>query len=229
MDINFEKFTGLAELYDSARPSYADAAVSYILTNLAPPNPVVADVGAGTGKFSEQLAPLVNKLYAIEPNADMREKLTAALAKFPNSAVVGASAESTALPDSSVDLVVCAQAFHWFDPGRFRAECSRILKPGGQIAIVYNSHSYPRSPNVETRELICSLFFGGAFLRAAFPNPTQYDRDGWLTYMMSHSDSPRFGDANYESFVEDQLAQFDSESYDGIYTMQLSTHVFSKL
>jgi ubiquinone/menaquinone biosynthesis C-methylase UbiE len=115
MNINFDKFTGLADNYEKARPGYAAKSIDYIVSRLAPPNPVFADVGAGTGKLSELLAPLAGKLYAVEPNSDMRGKLAAALEKFPNAEAVNGSAENTGLPDHSVDAVICAQAFHWFN------------------------------------------------------------------------------------------------------------------
>src|SRR5262249_6232212 len=49
------------------------------------------------------------------------------------------TAEDLPLEDSSVDAVVCAQAFHWFDPERALPEIHRVLRPGGGLALLYNS------------------------------------------------------------------------------------------
>jgi SAM-dependent methyltransferase len=46
-----------------------------------------------------------------------------------------APAESSGLPDASVDLVTVAQGLHWLDHARFFAEARRVLRPGGAIAV----------------------------------------------------------------------------------------------
>lgn len=77
---------------------------------LPPPTDIAADVGAGTGIFSRQLAAYVGKAYAVEPNDDMRAAMQADVALSP----LCGSAESIPLPDCSVDVITAAQAFHWF-------------------------------------------------------------------------------------------------------------------
>ncbi|MDR0818118.1 MAG: class I SAM-dependent methyltransferase [Oscillospiraceae bacterium] len=232
MNNNFDRFTGLADVYEKARPGYAANAIDYILSRLAPPNPSFADIGAGTGKLSELLAPRVSRLYAVEPNSDMRSKLIAVLAPFPNAEVINGGAEVTGLPDNSVDAVICAQAFHWFYANAFRRECERVLRPGGQIIIVYNQHDYHHRESVynsSDRERLASAFFNGEMLRASFPNSTSYDRDGYVAYRLSHSNSPNPGDADYESAVAGYNGFFDSENTDGIITLDFITNVYSKV
>ena len=70
--INTNGFTGKAQAYAEARPGYPDEAIEYICS-LAPKNAVFADIGAGTGKFTSLIARSGNKIFAIEPNEDMRE------------------------------------------------------------------------------------------------------------------------------------------------------------
>lgn len=99
----------------------------------------IADIGSGTGIFTQLLLENGNEVQAVEPNDGMREEAEASLAVFPNFHSVNATAEATTLPDHSVDLVSTAQAFHWFDPAATRREFHRILKPGGWVLIVFNT------------------------------------------------------------------------------------------
>jgi len=97
--MNTEKFTGKAQAYAKARPGYPDEVMDYIAT-LAPPGAVFADIGAGTGKFTELLARYGYEVLAVEPNADMREQLTVTLSSFSNIKIVDGTAEATTLPES---------------------------------------------------------------------------------------------------------------------------------
>jgi SAM-dependent methyltransferase len=127
-----ERFTNRADDYARFRPSYP----SQLLDRLARavPSGVVADVGAGTGIFSQLLSSRGYVVHAIEPNTAMSAKA----AHHPNITWHSTLAESTGLADASVDLVTVAQAFHWFDKLQFRKECDRILRQGGQTALIWN-------------------------------------------------------------------------------------------
>jgi 16S rRNA A1518/A1519 N6-dimethyltransferase RsmA/KsgA/DIM1 with predicted DNA glycosylase/AP lyase activity len=107
--LNTEGFTGKAKAYAAARPGYPDEAINYICS-LVPANAVFADIGAGTGKFTELIAQCGFEIYAVEPNADMREQLVVTLAQFPNAEIIIGTAEKSTLPDRSVDVITCAQA-----------------------------------------------------------------------------------------------------------------------
>lgn len=130
------RFSDRAEDYAKYRPSYPAAAIDTLLQGWAESAQfVAADVGAGTGISSRLLAERGVQVWAIEPNAAMRQ----AADPHPGMTFLAASAEETGLPAASVDLVTCFQAFHWVDPDRGLAEFHRILKPGGRLALVWNT------------------------------------------------------------------------------------------
>ena len=106
------RFSDRAEDYAKYRPSYPTAAIDCILQEFKEKSPLIAaDIGAGTGISSRLLADRGVRVIAIEPNAAMRQVAEAhPLVEFRHG-----SAEATKLPDKSVDLVTCFQAFHWFN------------------------------------------------------------------------------------------------------------------
>jgi SAM-dependent methyltransferase len=237
--MNTEKFTGKADVYAESRPSYAPEAIDYIF-GISPRNAVFADIGAGTGIFTELLAKRGNEIYAVEPNGDMRGRLTALLSAYPNARVINGTAENTALADGSIDVAVCAQAFHWFDPESYRRECGRILRPGGKIIIVNNTDLYRNNAELDWRREFSAhdntrllreekrkAFFNGYVLTAEFPNPIRYDREGFMAFMLSHSTAPSGDDPDYTRFVDSVNAIFDRESADGFLTKQFVTTVYA--
>ncbi|MCL2463427.1 MAG: class I SAM-dependent methyltransferase, partial [Defluviitaleaceae bacterium] len=130
--MNEEKFTGKAGLYRTFRPSYPAELIDYLYSHIGFSSDCsIADIGAGTGIFTRILLERGSKVYAVEPNGDMREAAIKDLSGYENFVPVGASAENTGLDDSGVDFVTVAQAFHYFDRQLFRRECQRILKSGG--------------------------------------------------------------------------------------------------
>jgi SAM-dependent methyltransferase len=125
-----------AAAYDRGRPSYPTAAVDHVVKQLGlAAGRRVVDLGAGTGKFTELLTGSGAEVVAVEPVAEMRAKLQAAL---PDISALDGTSEAIPLADASVDAVVSAQAFHWFDPGRAVPEIVRVLRPGGGLALLWN-------------------------------------------------------------------------------------------
>jgi SAM-dependent methyltransferase len=99
------------------------------------PGKTVVDLGAGTGKFTAYLVKTGARVIAIEPVAQMRQKLVEALSMVEAHA---GTAEAIPLPDACVDAVTCAQAFHWFASTAALKEIHRVLKPGGKLGLIWN-------------------------------------------------------------------------------------------
>lgn len=222
--MNTAIFTGKAEAYAKARPGYPDAAIDYI-NSLVPSNAVFADIGAGTGKFTVLLARGGYEVFAVEPNADMREQLAVTLTPYPNATIVDGAAEATTLPDHSVDVITCAQALHWFEPNAFLTECQRIGKPGVIVIAVYNNT--PGGSSITHSKQSTSIFFNNPIVRE-FPNPMFYTRENWLTYMTSHSHDPLPSDSGYAEHIAEMNKTFDLESVDGFLRRDVVTNVYSE-
>ena len=125
-----------AEAYDRGRPSYPLEAVAWLARTLRiHSGSTVAELGAGTGKFTSQLVPLRARVVAIEPVEAMRARLATAV---PTATPLAGTAEALPLGDASVDAAIAAQAFHWFDHDAALAELARVLRPGGRLGLAWN-------------------------------------------------------------------------------------------
>jgi SAM-dependent methyltransferase len=132
------RFSDRAGDYVRYRPDYPAVAIDHILEGLGDPARLTAaDVGAGTGISSRLIADRGVQVIAVEPNPAMR----AAAAAHPRVAWREGTGEATGLDSASVDLVVCAQAFHWFRQREAIAEFHRVLRPRGRVAVMWNTRS----------------------------------------------------------------------------------------
>lgn len=130
-----ERFSGSADRYARFRPGYPDALVDWVVADagLRPGDPV-ADVGCGTGLFTRLLGARGVEAVGIDPNEDMlREARAAGGARYERG-----EASATGLADASVALVAVAQAFHWIPIDPALGEFSRVLRPGGRVAAIWN-------------------------------------------------------------------------------------------
>ncbi|HLO39772.1 MAG TPA: class I SAM-dependent methyltransferase [Phycisphaerales bacterium] len=129
------RFTDRVGDYVRFRPSYPPEAIDAMLAGLGDPAKIrAADIGAGTGISARLLADRGVQVTAVEPNEAMRR----AAGVHTGIRWVAATAEATTLGDASQDLVVCAQAFHWFRAAEALRDFARILCKGGRLALVWN-------------------------------------------------------------------------------------------
>jgi SAM-dependent methyltransferase len=167
-------FAGKAEQYARYRTDYPaeviDAALAAIQLRRSD---VVADVGSGTGMLARWILDRGNGVACVEPDDGMRAVAARRFAlEARQVASVAGTAEATTLPDSSVDVIVVGNAFHYFDPVRARAEAERILRRPGRVLII--GHTDALTPGAFTQAY-------GQFLRSiagaelsAFHHPDRY-------------------------------------------------------
>ena len=240
---NKQLFSGKADDYFAARPGYPEALVNWMFEKVG--DVKVADIGAGTGIFTLSLLKKFSSVAAVEPNADMRAKFSCYL---PDVQCIDGCAEATKLEASSIGLVTCAQAFHWFDEDKFKTECRRILSDRGKIAIVWNT-SVKTDFAVE-RDEVCKAFCprfakgyagkrsvaeGDIFLREQYLEDVEYetfdnfhvmDKEAFSANMSSRSYAPCRGSAEYTAFMEKLHAVFDRYAVDGKVTEVLASQVY---
>lgn len=239
---NTTRFDGKGEIYAKARPRYAAELFDYIKNELRIPEmSVFADIGSGTGIFSEQLLNNGYRVYAIEPNADMRKKAEEKLSIYKNFTSVNGADSNTTMPNQSVDCITTAQAFHWFDADAFKKECRRILKPYGKVIIVYNTRDESAECNkalADHHRKYCPDFKGFSKgitdekCRAFFDdncdvfradNSQIYDRQGYINRILSSSYSLREGDERFTEYMADINRLFDAFSNDGSLIVPMHT------
>lgn len=127
-----ERFDDLADEYDRYRIGYAAEVYEALAERDVAPGARILDLACGTGLVA---AELVARGYRVT-GADVSEPmLRIARERAPGATFVTARAEALPFPTSSFDAATCAQAFHWFDEAAAIAELTRVVRPGGTIAI----------------------------------------------------------------------------------------------
>ena len=132
-----KRFSDRVDNYVKYRPGYPAEVIAFLQNECdLSSNSVIADIGSGTGIFTKLLLDKGYKVYAVEPNADMQQAAKEYLGDNGNFIPTDGSAEETTLPSSSIDLIVCAQAFHWFNNENAKAEFKRVLRADGKVALI---------------------------------------------------------------------------------------------
>lgn len=240
-------FDGLARTYAQHRPSYPADAIDFILAGL---NAGVraADVGCGTGISSRLLAGHGAQVIGIDPNADMLEEARAQKAAASEGSIeyrVG-TGEHTALHDASVDVVVCAQSFHWFEASAALSEFHRILTPSGRLALMWNVRDDRDALTAGYSDVAhraqCDAVKRGVVVheerygdpmagklfsnrrQRSFPNPQELDVQGLLGRARSASYFPKQGSLRDE-FDRELRALFDRFQQRGRIVLHHQTEV----
>ncbi len=167
---NARSFELVADVYERARPEYPAEAVAWLVAQLdLREGRTVLDLGAGTGKLTRALVQTGARVIAVEPGEAMLGELRRVL---PDVEALLGGAEAIPLDDDSVDAITVGQAFHWFRHDEAVPELHRVLRPGGALALVWNSRDQRRP----AQALESSDLFGSVEKRT-FPFVQQLDAE----------------------------------------------------
>lgn len=242
-----ERFSGRVQDYAAHRPRYPRAVLELLRREIGlRPDWVIADVGSGTGLSTELFLWNGHVVFAVEPNDAMRQAAEARLGGDTRFRSIAGTAEATGLADHSIDLVVAAQAFHWFDPASTRRELVRILRPPRWTALIWNTRRTDATPFLKDYEQLLltygtdygavrhdstrvadryAAFFGGPFEKRAVYNEQVLDLDGLRGRLLSSSYVPAEDDAARAPMLRALEALFAKHQQDGTVRIEYDTEV----
>lgn len=243
-----ERFSSRVENYVKYRPSYPSAVIDLLRSSCGlSASSTVADIGSGTGLLTSLLLETGATVYAVEPNAGMRQAAESFLGGQPGFHSVVGTAEATTLPDSSVDLITASQAFHWFDIPRSKAEFSRILRPEGWVALIWNERTSESTPFLDGYEKVLQtyspeysevghkradaedrrrFFRNGEEQVFLTHNSQSFDLQGLIGRVLSSSYAPEAGDPNHAPMIAALEDLFAMTNVDGQVEFLYDTQVF---
>lgn len=236
--------------YVKYRPDYPTEIIGYLADNCdLTSDSIIADVGSGPGISCKIFLENGNRVYGVEPNEAMRNAAKEYLGAYPNFTSINGSSDATTLDDNLIDLVVAAQAFHWFDADKARTEFRRILKPNGQVVLIWNErrldadefhreyeglllkyandYSSVRHENIAATDL--RAFFQKDFAAKSFANQQVFNFDGIKGRMLSSSYMPNVDSPNYRELIDELAALFAKHERNGRITVLYETNVFHSL
>jgi SAM-dependent methyltransferase len=240
------RFSERAGNYARYRPGYPAAVLDCLRRECGlTPETVVADVGSGTGILTRLFLGHGNRVYAVEPNEAMRHEAERTLGGSTGFVSIDSRAEATTLPDNSVDMIAAGQAFHWFDAPACRVEFSRILRPAGYIALVWNARAYQGDPFMAAYERVLgefglgynavthrahagdldALFLNGRAFRS-FSHARPLDFEALWGGFLSASYAPLPDDPRYEAMHKALRAAFEAHQESGLVRFVYDTHLY---
>ena len=243
-----KRFSDRVDNYVKYRPTYPPEVLDYLKVecNLTTSS-VIADVGAGTGIFTKLLLDKGYKVFAVEPNQPMLDAAIEQLSGNQNFNPVAGTAGATTLSDHSIDLITCAQAFHWFSNDNTRVEFNRILKPGHKAALIWNNRAtntdqfsieydallkndsvdYNKVNHQNIKDLNFKVFFkDGNYTIKKFPNVQVFDEKGLIGRAFSSSYVPPQGTEAGEQFLGLLKELFAKCNVDGKVSFHYQTEIY---
>ena len=239
-----KRFSSRTKNYAKYRPGYPNEIISYLyeFTGLSKTS-VIADIGSGTGICTKTFLDNGNTVYAVEPNEDMRQVAEGLLEAYDNFHSIEGSSENTKLKSDSIDIIIAAQAFHWFDPKPTKEEFLRILKPNGVVVLLWNIRSvksygfmheylkiigrYRESYTNESTDDIMPKFFDYKTVhKKVFNNPQLVDFDRLKGELASFSYLPNEGNANFQLMISELQDLFEKYNNNGNVVLEYETHLY---
>jgi ubiquinone/menaquinone biosynthesis C-methylase UbiE len=240
------RFSDRVENYVRYRPGYPAEVLDLLRVECGlRPSHIVADVASGTGVFTRLLLDNGNSVFAVEPNAEMREMGAHQLDGYDQLVSVAGTAEETTLGAASVDFVTAAQAAHWFDLPRARAEFARILKPGGWCVLIWNERRTSSTPflreyeqlllsygtdykevrHERTTAIIHEFFAPASHQEQVFDLRQQFDYEGTAGRLLSSSYAPLEGHPSHAPMMKELQQIFRANATGNVVEFEYNTRV----
>lgn len=230
--------------YASGRPEYPEKMYKFLEKELGIKNKCLVDMGAGTGIFSKKLLENNNYVYLVEPNIEMLYLARKGLSSFKKKTLYNCCAENTPILSNSIDAVISAQSYHWFDNKKIKLEFQRILKNDGLVIIVWNELDYNDIISKEYKKLLekysdynsdlddiqlyrrqIELDFNKKVNSSVFDNYQCLNQKAFIDRILSSSFSPNKEQSQFTLFIEDAKKLFSNYSRQEEITMFLKTHL----
>ncbi|HUR97412.1 MAG TPA: class I SAM-dependent methyltransferase [Pyrinomonadaceae bacterium] len=249
MSDTIHRFSNRVANYAKYRPGYPPEILELFKNAMGlTVDSVLADVGSGTGLSAKLFLENGSTVYGVEPNAAMREAAEDYLKEFPNFISHEGTAEDTSLPDSSIDFVIAAQAFHWFHPERTLTEFTRILRPGGHVSLIWNERQLDTTEFLRDYELLLkkhandydkvrhenidheklARFFGPDYERATYSNEQVFDLEGLRGRVLSSSYMPAEDDPAFPALEKELTGLFAKYAENGKIKVFYDTNIYYK-
>jgi SAM-dependent methyltransferase len=241
------RFSDRVENYIRYRPGYPPEVLELLRAECGlRPSHMVADIASGTGMFTRLLLENGNSVFAVEPNAEMRGSGVQQLESYKRLVAVAGTAEETTLVSASVDFVTAAQAAHWFDLPRARAEFVRILRPRGWCVLIWNERltsstaflldyekllltygtDYEEVRHEKTTAMIHEFFAPAPCEERIFSLRQQFDYEGAAGRLLSSSYAPLAGHPNYAPMMQELQRIFHTHYVEGKVEFEYKTRVY---
>jgi len=247
MKDNTKRFSDRVDNYQNYRPSYTSEVVNYIFCNFGlSKDSVFADIGSGTGIFTEKLLQRCKAVFAVEPNQEMRNASDINLSSYRGYKSINGTSENTTLNANSIDTITVAQAFHWFNIDATRKEFKRILKCDGYVFLIWNKrvtdtpflNAYENILNnkiSEYREVnhnnitheIIKTFLIRDYSEAIFLNNQVFTLEGVLGRLNSSSYTPKKDTNEYQILENEIVKAFNQFSTNGKVSFNYNTEIYA--
>jgi SAM-dependent methyltransferase len=241
------RFSDRVENYVRYRPGYPRDVLRALENDCGlAPDHVIADVALGTGIWTLMLLENGNRVFGIEPNAEMRRAGERLLAEFPKFTSIAGTAEATTLPNDTVDFVTAAQAAHWFDRERARGEFVRIVKPGGWLVLLWNERltnstaflrdyekllltfgtDYEDVRHERTTDAVNEFFDPAPFQQRVFEMRQEFDYGGLEGRLLSSSYAPGPEHPKHAPMLHELRRIFEAHATAGRVAFDYKTRVY---
>lgn len=244
---NTDRFSNRVENYVRYRPHYPTEIIPFLKEQIGLNSQwIIADIGSGTGISSEIFLQNGNTVYAVEPNKEMREAAETIFKSNKKFISINGAAEATSLHNSSIDLIIAGQAFHWFDKAMSKKEFQRIARPNASLILMWNDRKlesdfqqsyeemlkefaldYEEVIHLNVDEETMRTFFSpNLYVLKSFYNSQYFDFESLKGRLLSCSYAPLEHDTNYQPMMRRLEQIFETYNIDSKVAFEYSCNLY---